>query len=186
MKPISRALIGILSLTAFQSAFAVDVTGPGNHYIRVTRIGVQVKFEDCFRGSKPECLRTIGPRDSYSVQELQSQRATETWEAYGAIAADVVVVAALTYGGVAAGASLSAGNAVNLSSFFDGIGGMILGAPVGAAAGVATVAYVQALNPVEQFKQASTLSNDVIYDRDVKKANVDKFLERLTLVLEKL
>jgi hypothetical protein len=151
-----------------------------------------VKFEECFKGSNPECIRTLGPKAWYNVSELKSQRVTETVQAYGSILADAGVLVTAVYLGAVGGAMVFQGAATGtsvgevLSGIVGSMAGGLIGAGAGAAGGTALVTTIQALNPVEQFKQASSVSDDVIEDRPVEKADMNKFIARLTLVLEKL
>lgn len=151
------------------------------------RNGDQVKFEECIKGSNPECLRTIGPKLWYTVEELQSQRAVETFQAYGSIVANVGVVALSIFGGMGAGSMIVSAGATNLAaSVGGGLAGIFIGAPLGAMGGITLVTTVNALNPVEQFRQSGVISDDVINDRPVTQSNMSKYIERLELVLEKL
>lgn len=188
-KSISLILAAALGFGSFQSAFAKDVIGSGSHYVRVTNQDGMVMFEECFKGSKPECIRTLGPKTWYSLEELNSQRAIESWQGYGSIVADFgIVVAAIAGGAVIGGAiasSATAGSSV-LGGVFASVGGGILGAGAGGVGGMAIIKTVQVLNPYEQFRQASAISSDVINDHPVENSNMSKYIERLTLVLEKL
>ena len=193
---ISAVIAAVLSLTSFQSAFAKNndvVSGSDRHYVKVTRDGDQVKFEECFKGANPECFRTIGRKTSYSVSELNSQHMKETLQAYGSIVADTGIVAVSIYTGGVGGALLFQGVSTTggITGFLAEVVGSVVGGALGAGAGAVgsttLVATVRALNPVEQFKQASTISKAVLADReDVQTKDMNKFIERLELVLEKL
>lgn len=151
------------------------------------RNGDQVKFEECIKGSNPECLQTIGPKTWYTVEELQSQRAVETFQAYGSIVADAGVVALSIFGGMGAGSMIVSAGATKLAASVGGeLAGIFIGAPLGAIGGVTLVTTVNALKPAEQFRQAGVLSDDIINDRTATKSSMSKYIERLELVLKKL
>jgi len=187
-KFVSLILAAALGLSSFQGAFAMDVTGNGTHYVRVTNENGMVKFEECFKGAKPECFRTLGPKTWYSLEELNSQHASETWQMYGSIVADAGILLVCVAGGAVIGGSIASAVAGSsgLGGVLASVGGGVLGAGAGSKGGLAIVKTVQVLNPYEQFRQASAISGDVINDRPVENADMNKYIERLTLVLEKL
>jgi hypothetical protein len=179
LKISSLALLSAFALNLLQPAHAFDVIGPGGRYVKVTNQNNHVKFEECFKGSNPECFRTIGPKVWYSVEELQSQRATETYQAYGSIVAVPGVIFLSMAGGVLGGAAILTAGASMAGAAGGVITSMFIGAPLGVMGGVTLVTTVDALNPAEQFKQSGTLSDDVINDRTVTKPNISKYIDRL-------
>lgn len=161
----------------------------GSTYVRVTKLqNGRIKFEKCVKGYEQSTCQQIGKKASYSRKELEKQRSIENWQITGAVAADVGVVLATIFTGGIAGSTIGAsvvgtgGGAVAAG----GSAGLMIGGATGAAAGVATNTMVDALNPIEQTKQAKTLNSEVLDDKSVAVKNVDDFINRLELVLNKI
>ncbi len=134
-----------------------------------------VKFNYCQAGVK---CRHLGPKEVYNRRDLEDKRFDERLEIAYSTAADVGVGAAAIW------ASLSAAVAYGASVAFT--------IPAGASAGVITPiisgSMIDRLNPLEQYRQASTLSNDVLDNEEVILDTEDElfdFISRLELVLSK-
>jgi|GEM_PF-2997192 len=199
-KTINAVILALACTLCVSGAYALDVNANAQHYVKVSLSGVapnqSVMFEECFKQNAKPCVRTLGPKKWYTMKELNSQRATETWQAYGATAFDVA--ATIVTGGAGAVAGAAAGGTLTaigagpglvtgiLSGFAGFFGGAVGGAIVGTGGAVTAIAYINAINPFEQFAQANTLSSDVVNGRPVETGNLDKFIQRLELVLGKL
>jgi hypothetical protein len=188
---LSAILLSTLSTAAF--AGDLDVTPAnmktGTRYVRVTDKVVSatetdVYFEDCLKNEDQKC-RQIGKKPFYTLAELRSQASSQNEDVAGAVVGDVVVgaVTALfsycTMGfGPAALIQFAGGSSVVA---------VWTGAAVGSLAITATAgALIKKINPWEQYKEGDAINNDVITDKPVQNDDIDQFIERLTIVLNKI
>jgi hypothetical protein len=195
-----------LARSAFLSAFAVvlsvvnarayDVTLPhSTHRIEVIPSSNRdfIHFRECDfetseNGNHP--CRRIGERDWYSLEDLRAQATVEKWQVAGATAADLGILA-VTISGVTA---ITAAYVVGTGTFV-GMGSStfavsyVVGAPVWGSLSFSAINLIKAINPKEQYRQARTIRDDVIEDREVRLKNekkLNEFIARLEVVLEKL
>lgn len=161
----------------------------GETYVRVTKLpNDRIKFEKCVKGYGQSTCEQLGKKASYSKKELEKQRSIENWQITGAAVADVGVVLVAIFGGAAVGSvggAAMAGTA-NGAVAAGGSAGLLLGGAAGAVGGVVANTVVDALNPIEQTRQAKTLNSEVLNDETVVVKDVDNFVERLELVLNKI
>ena len=180
----------LLSVSLAAQSFAYDVepfrVTSGDRYVRVSRdLQKQtVTFEDCIFGEENSSCRGIGSnrKGTYLIKDIKSKRTLEYAQVAFAGVADVAVVFACVAGGTAiaglSGFSLYGGGSAGIPLW--------VGVTSGTAAGAAVDYAVAPLNPYEQYKQAETLNDDVLADRTYIAKDIDTFIERLTVVLNKL
>ena len=154
----------------------------GYPYVRITQeTDHKIKFEKCVYGYDSTPCTQLGRKNSYSLNELRSQRTVENFQIAGSLLADAGIVLGLFVGGFFAGPAISGtiGSASALTP-------AIVGATTGTVGSGITIASVDAVNPYEQTKQAQTLNDDVITDKQVLVNNIEDFIDRLDLVLSKI
>lgn len=147
----------------------------GDSYVRITKVNNEmVKFEDCIYGQEENSCRSLGNKEHYSIKELTSQRNVELLQA---IAVVVVESAFLTVSGM-------------WTYLYFGLGGdaliglvMAVGGPV---VGFGLPTIIDGINPIVQTKQILSLRNKIINDENVEVSNMEKFIDRLDLVLSKI
>lgn len=156
----------------------------GDRYVRVTELKKDViLFESCIKGFENQNgCSVIGRNAGYSLDELTTQRNVENAEILGSTLSAAIGVILTAGTGAWVGGSIGASSGYIIS----GIGTTLVGGVVGATAGSVLVATVDALNPIEQTLQAQTLNSEVLYDRDVEVSDINDYISRLELVLNKI
>ncbi len=176
-------LISTVSHAGTNDVIPKNGLAKGERYVRVTSVGNDsVKFEKCISGYEKTSCSLLGGKASYTLKELRKQKYIESAQVAGAVFADIEI------SGAAVVAGFYALSAIPAIANMSGIGLLFASTIVGAPGAITSVviASVDALNPVEQTNQALTVTDDVITDQTVHSENIDRFIERLDLVLSKL
>lgn len=176
MEKLLILCILILSITPSHAFNVTNSTGYSSLEI-VTSISngdEYLQFKYCQAGT---ACRNLGPKAKYLRVDLEDQRLHERMQIGYSAVADVGV------GIVAAVLAIKAGLAY-------GLGATVVELGIGSAVTVPTVsaATIDTLNPMEQYRQASTLSNDVLNGEAVlldSEDELSKFIKRLELILNK-
>ena len=190
---ISIAVSALISFNAFAEPLDVKPhknLRPGDAYVRVTKLAnSKIKFEKCISGLEEKTCENLGKKKSYSLEELRSQRAEEKREIAYSAAGDLGLVVVAALGGVAVmGSVATLVESIGVASELQGIASMSVSlAGPQVLAGTAMI-NIDALNPIEQNRQAKTLNEEIITDKDVVIDNTEMngFIERLDLVLSKI
>ena len=157
-------------------------TAPGSRYVKVTLIeGERISFEDCILGSSSSSNETrckfLGRKKDYSLDEVNGQKMIERLQVAGSIVTDATLGVIAYFSGGFAGMALVVANPSTACM-------------VGSLAGVGGAGIladkIDVLNPAEQYRQAETISSDVVADHLVKVKDINAFIKRLDLVLSKL
>ena len=160
-------LTSLLTTHAFAGYF--DVHGQGKTFVKVTvsEDKQSVSFKECLKTERESCVR-IGALESYDIEQLKDLRGSEKWDVLKAGAADVAALI------IAVGGGALIGGAIFASGGLASLGAPIIGMGIGAGGAITLSIAVDALNPVEQYRQLETLEDDVITDIDVQYRNEDK------------
>lgn len=177
-----KNILGILITSSFLSAnvFAgVEDVKPkrmvrGDTYVRTTILkDKKIKIEECSYQMEDSTCENI-KEGIYKIDDLKKQRAWELLHIPGAVLADIGVV-------------------IGFASGYATILGPVLagGALMGRVARPLDKSnyFISSLNPVDQYEDYSTLSDDFIYDRDVIKnehQDIHEFISRLEALLDKI
>lgn len=181
-KKTTNSILAIVMCLTSSLSFARDVKpnkmSHGSLYVRVTKINkTHVKFEKCNFGYEVSSCQTLGRKKSYAIKELESQRTIENLQIAGAVAADIGVVLAGFIIGV---------HGLPLLQAFIPVEAGAVGALAGSVAGGVVATAVDAINPIEQTRQAKVLNSNVINDEAVSVEKIEQFIERLDLLLSKI
>lgn len=193
MKKFIFVLIALKSMTTF----AADVTGIGKDIILVENKVIngyqKVSFKYCEDRDQPKTCYYLGNKNEpfYKISEITDQRFWLKSRFAATVMADAGIVVATFFGGwVGGGALFSSTEALTYmygGTAAAGANGIIIGAGVGTAMGVGAdiaLAALDVINPVEQFRKLSTITNEVIYDRPVPiHSPLNEFAARLSTVL---
>jgi hypothetical protein len=163
----------------------------GDAYVRVTKLkNNRIRFEKCISAIEIKTCKSLGNKSSYSLEELRSQRSEENREIAYTIGGDVLLVVGAAYGGFVGGAALGAISSTGILSSIGAelVGGGLLGTAGLEVAAIVSMASFDILNPVEQTRQAKTLNEEVITDKDttIDSADMNDFIDRLDTVLSKI
>jgi hypothetical protein len=189
MKKIMTLLMsGLFVFSSFAGTYDVTPKGmkKGDLYVRVTKLkNKKISFEKCIKGFEESTCETLGRKTSYSVKELQDQRAQENSEVGYTLIADAAIL-------------LTGGSAICLGGIYllSIAAAQTATAAVLTTAGVTTslagagylVSMVDALNPSVQAAQVQSINENVIHDVDViiEKEEINDFINRIDLVLSKI
>lgn len=143
----------------------------GTKFVKVTILNKDmVTFQECLLGESHAC-RNLGPRKSYLIKSLSKQHTLENIQIWASVAVDVGLVVS----GTLAVIGLVANPKVGIPAM----------AALWLTLGTSFV-LCDELNPKEQYRQAKTLVDDVIYDRDVDVKNIEEFIYRFEMILNKI
>jgi hypothetical protein len=180
MKRFCLILVSVI-LSFNTSAGTTDVKPkrllPGDTYVRLTKLNnTNVRFEECLYEREESSCSIIGPKDSYSLKELKRLQLIESTQAAGTILADTIIGAGCAASGIIIYVAIGLGNGLSF-----------LGASIVATstAGLISIPLVDALNPVKQINQATSIRDKILNDEDVSTFDIFKFIERLEHVLSK-
>jgi hypothetical protein len=192
-KMIAATLSGFLALSSFAGTLDVkpkSKLAKGDAYVKITNLeNKRVKFEKCISGLEDTGCLNLGKKTSYSLDEIRAQRTQENLEIAYASLADIGVITAASFGGAYVGSLLGMiGNTGIVSGTLGAMGGATIGVVVLDTAAVISIANLNALNPIEQARQAKALNENIITDKDVTidSTDMNDFIERLDLVLSKI
>ena len=165
------------------SALAKDIipesgTALGSRYVKVTLSeGERISFEDCISGYEETRCKFLGRKKDYSLDEVNDQKMIERLQVAGSIVTDATLGVIAYFSGGFAGMALVVANPSTacMVGSLAGVGG----------AGI-LAQKIDVLNPAEQYRQAETISSDVVADHLVKVKDINAFIKRLDLVLSKL
>lgn len=180
---MKKMILSLMVLAQLSQANAMDVFGRGDRFIKVTEYSKDyVGFELCFK-KRPNVCERIGAKKYYAKADLNDLRNSEKADVVLAGLADIGILAVGLYGGAILGV---AGTAVVGAE-----SGAMLGASVGAIGGTTgsaiAITKLDAINPVEQYRQVEMLSKDVINDKTVTKdRDILKIAHSLRTVLSNL
>jgi hypothetical protein len=164
----------------------------GDLYVRVTKntSPLSVSFEKCRWKLESTTCENLGNKNSYTIRELENQRSIEADEFTKSSIAAGVAIAAITISGTGGVTILTMKLASASGGVLGMLAGVIPGAVIGAGAsitgGIALTKYVDALNPKKQKRQELSIGNNVINDEDVTENNMQRFVEELETVLNKI
>lgn len=179
---MKKIILSLMVLAQLSQVHAMDVFGRGDRFIKVTEYSKDsVGFELCYK-KRPNVCQRIGAQKYYAKADLNALRNSEKADVVLAGLADIGILAVGLYGGAILGVAGSA--AVGAES-------AMLGASVGAVGGttgsVISITKLDAINPVEQYRQVEMLSQDVINDKTViKDRDILKIAHSLRTVLSNL
>jgi hypothetical protein len=173
MKLILALSILLLSITS--QANIVNKTGHSSLNINTTTVNGEdyLQFEYCQAGT--EC-RNLGPKDQYKRRDLIDQRFEERMEVGYSLVADVGLGIAGLWAGLSAGIAYGIG----VSATF------IAGGTTAVAIPTVSSTMIDSLNPAEQYREASTLSDTVLNNDQISLDSEDdltSFVKRLERVL---
>jgi hypothetical protein len=178
----------LLALSISTSAFAemrdvhpINFTD-GSRYVRITKVDQdRVSFEDCIKGYEARTCRQLGNRQSYTLEDLRTQRSKEyrngVLSSVG-VAALVLLSAGsgvIVANGVATVDSIAAAHAI-------GIGVKTFGVGLGITTWIVTKS--KRINPIQSFKRGNDVGEDVITDQDVPVKSIEDYISRLEMVLD--
>ena len=186
-----RSTLAFALLLSSLSSQAKDIVPKDlnqKYFVQVTKLANEsISFKKCDLHKVAPC-KQIGPRTSYTVEELEEIRHHYKFRGYataGGEAALVLAVAAAT-GGVgfmtvaAGGGEFSA----SLCAQIYGYTALTSGAAAGSLAGLNAV--VDAINPIKQFDRANTVSEEVLKDRRVEVEDISEVIKDLNHVLSSI
>jgi hypothetical protein len=175
---MKMTLIGLLLLASFNSiASSMDVVDMNKKiFVKITKVNDDISFEKCQYRNPTKCSQ-IGNQPFYTLNELRNQRSEESNEVIFSALGDVALTAGVLYGGAFYLIGIGAAESGVASSML-----MVATAGTPVLAGLS----LDALNPIEQYKQKETIEEEVILDKLVKVENISKFIKRLETVLNKI
>lgn len=166
-----RWIAALMGLSVFTDpAFALDILGKGNWYIKVTPQDEYRTFELCHKKQPLEECRLLGER-SYRYSELVNLH--DKFVSIG-VGTSMITLAAIYPAYMAIGLGLveiAAGKAIGL---------YLVAGPGGAAALAATSKYA----PWNLFKRAHLIRDEVIDDSDVSFTGTDEEMKDVARALD--
>jgi hypothetical protein len=182
----------LLALCVSTSAFAemLDVHPinfpDGTRYVRVTKVEQdRVSFEDCIKGDEARTCRLLGNRQSYTLEELRSQRSKEYRN--GVLSSAGVAALVLLSAGSGVIATGAAGFAADMSVGMTAAKQIMIGLKTfGVGLGITTwiVTKSKRIDPIQSFKRGNDVGEDVITDQDVTVKSIEDYISRLEMVLD--
>lgn len=152
----------------------------GDRYVKVSFDKEnKISFEKCLYQINDSCS-SIGDEKSYNVTELKNQRIIENLQVGSGVVGVIAGIAVGIYFGIEIGLLSAAEYGFGASLF------MIGTTTVSATIGGCVASNIDQINPLHQYDQAKTISNEVLTDKLVKVDNIDTFIENLEEVLKKL
>ena len=176
-------LVLALFVSCLGNAFAFDVNAQDAHYVRITRDRDLIRFEDCHHGAIPECTRTLGPAEWYSIKTLHTKHVAIIRKAYGSLAADVGIVVLVASEFAVGGIAVATFSSAVGDAFFEAATEFsLIGLDIGAGTGL-FIRATRDLNSYELFMNAAVLKNDVIQNKPTRVHNLDRWIKRMDKVL---